>query len=142
MKYEFASREWCAVLHGLIAERAAWEVKSKPNLAMSICEVFTNAPAHMADADGKVAWSCVIEDGRVDFQIRERDDVKFKVVGEYAAILPLGQYDTHGDPARAAELGTMAAKALESGGMKTTGERIANPQAITSIHDAIARLTL
>ena len=142
MKYEFASREWCAALHGLIAERAAWEVKTKPNLAMSICEVFTDAPAHLADAGGKVAWSCVIEDGKVDFQTCERDDVKFKVFGDYTAILPLGQYDTRGDPERAAALGAMAAKVLESGGMRTTGERIANPQAITSIHDAIARLTL
>ena len=142
MKYVFACRDWCAALHGLIAERATWELKTKPNLAMSICEVFTNAPADIADVDGKVAWSCIIEDGKVDFQIRERDDVRFKVVGDYAAILPLGQFDTRGDPERAAELAALAAKVVESGGMKTTGERIANPQAMTSIHDAISRLTL
>ncbi len=142
MKYEFASPEWCAALHGLIAERAAWEVKSKPNLRMSICEVFTGAPARFADTDGNAAWSCVINDGRVDFQRRVRDDVRFKVVGDYAAILPLGRYDTRGDPARAAELAAMALKVRESGGMTVIGERLADPQAITSIHDAIARLTL
>ncbi len=142
MKYEFAGPEWCAALHGLIAERAAWEVKTKPNLTMSICEVFTNAPTHLADEGGKVAWSCVVDGDTIDFQRRERDDVRFKVVGDYAAILPLGQYSVRGDPSRAAELAAMAAKVRETGGMQTTGERAANPQAISSIHDAIAALTI
>jgi hypothetical protein len=145
MKYEFASPAWCAAMHGLIAERVATEVKTKPDLALSICEVFTNAPPHMADADGKVAWSCVVDGANIDFRPSERDDVRFKVVGDYAAILPLGQYETRGEPDRARELAAMAAKVRESGAMTTiTSGAPAKPDAqpLTSVHDAIARLTL
>jgi hypothetical protein len=106
--------------------------------------VFTGAPAHLADADGKLAWSCVVDGADVDFRTEARDDVRFKVIGDYAAILPLGRYDTRGDPARAAELAAMAAKVRESGGMRTIGARPAGPDAqpLSSVHDAIARLTL
>jgi hypothetical protein len=101
MKYEFASPAWCAAMHGLIAERVATEAKTRPDLVMSICEVFTDAPPHLADADGKVAWSCVVDGAEIDFRCSERDDVRVKVVGDYAAILPLGRYETRGDPDRA-----------------------------------------
>ena len=145
MRYEFASPAWCAALHGLIAERVATEVKTKPDLTMSICEVFTNAPPHLADGDGKVAWSCVVDGPNVDFRASERDDVRTKVVGDYAAILPLGRYETRGEPDRAKALAAMAAKVREAGAMRTiTDGAPARPgaQALTSMHDAIARLTL
>lgn len=142
MRYEFASPAWCAALHGLIAERVVWEVKEKPNLSMSICEVFTDAPAHLADANGRAAWSCIVTCHTIDFRRTERDDVRFKVIGDYATILPLGRYDTRGEPTREAELARMAIGAVESGRMKLIGELTSNDQAITSIHDAIARLTL
>lgn len=77
----------------------------------------------------------------MDFQMRERDDVCSKP-GDCAVILPLGRFDTRGEPERASKLAAMAAGVREVGAMTTFGERLADPQAITSIHDAIARLTL
>jgi hypothetical protein len=142
MKYVFGSPGWLAAIHGVIAERAAWELKAKPNLSMSICEVFLNAPRDLANAEGgKIAWSCVVDGPHIDFQLRERDDVRFKVIAEYEPLLPLGRYDTRAEPTRAAELARMAAELIASGKMRTVGERIADPAAMTSVHDAIARLT-
>jgi hypothetical protein len=141
MKYAFASPGWLAAIHGLIAERASWEIKTKPSLRMSVCEVFLNAPPALARADGVIVWSCVIDGADIDFQLRERNDVHFKVLAEYDPILPLGRFDTKGDPARAAELAGMAAALIQSGAMKTIGQRVGDPQAMTSVHDAIARLT-
>src|SRR5580692_2542006 len=98
MKYEFASPAWLAAIHGIISERAASLAKQTPDLRMSICEVFTGAPGHLADAAGKITWSCVIDAGVVDFRPTERDDVRFKVTVDYQAVLPLGRFDTRGDP--------------------------------------------
>lgn len=141
MKYEFASREWTAALHGIIAERAAVEIKTKPNLTMSICEVFTDAPAHLADKDGKLAWSAVINGDKIDVRPSERDDVKVKVTADYATTLPLGRFSTDGDPARAAQLQSMVAAAVAAGKLSFAGDRTPGPDQLTSIHDAIAKLT-
>jgi hypothetical protein len=104
---------------------------------MSICEVFADAPSHLAGADGRVVWSCV-----VDFRLLERDDVRFKVTVDYEAVLPLGQFDTAGDAERAATLARMSADLIERGVMRIEGRRDNDPGAMPSVHDAIARLTL
>jgi len=108
---------------------------------MSICEVFTNAPAHLADETGKITWSCVIDAGVVDFRPADRDDVRFKVTVDYPAVLPLGQFDTKGDPERQTELSRMSAELIERGLMKIVGTRDSDPRAMPSVHDAIAKLT-
>jgi hypothetical protein len=141
VRYEFASRQWLAALHGIITERAERERAAKPKLSMSICEVFTNAPAHLAGEGSRIVWSCVVEGNDIDFRITERDDVRVKVVVPYDKVLPLGRYDTRGDPARAAELASLVDALRANGDMQTIGEHRADPQAISSVHDAIARLT-
>ena len=142
MKYEFASPTWLAAIHGLIAERAATLSQTVPNLHMSICEVFTRAPAHLADSAGQIAWSCVVNGGEVDFRLSERDDVDFKVIVDYAAVLPLGRYDSQGEPARRENLSRMSAALIEQGVMRIIGQRGSDPNVMPSVHDAIAQLTL
>lgn len=141
MKYEFASPQWIAALHGIIVERVARESAHKPSLTMSICEVYTDVPTRLAQGQPRIAWSCVVEGTDVDFRLTERDDVRMKVVVQYGAVLPLGRYDTKDDPTRAAELATLAAALLTSGQMQMIGGPSTDPQAMSSVHDAIARLT-
>ena len=141
MRYEFASPQWLAALHGIIVERADREAEVKPQLSMSICEVFTDAPARLAGPERRIVWSCVVQGGEIDFRLAERDDVRMKVVVPYDKVLALGRYDTRGDPARAAELAAIAAALRASGDMQTIGPHHPEPQAISSVHDAIARLT-
>jgi hypothetical protein len=141
VKYEFASPLWMAALHGIIAERVARELPDKPDLAMSLCEVFEGAPAHFAGPSGVVAWSCVVCDGEIDFRQTARDDVALQVRADYAAVLPLGRYVVAGDPARQAELTALGAALADAGKLKRRGERPPAERALSSIHDAIARLT-
>lgn len=142
MRYEFGSTEWLAALHGIIAERTAALSPSNPRLWMSTCEVFTNAPAHLADENGNITWSCVIEDGKVDFQRTERD-LRYKVIADYDAVLPMGQYDTLDQPDRRAVLMDMIKELLDSGGMtRPFGTRSDDPDAFPKLHDAIAKLTI
>lgn len=143
MKYEFGSGEWLAALHGIIAERVATASAGKPLLAMSTCEVFYNAPPHLADADGKITWSCVVKGPEVDFQRREIDGIGYKVLCDYEAVLPMARYDTQGDPDRAAEMQAMIRELLASGKMsRPLGDRVKDDNSVAPLHDAIARLTL
>jgi hypothetical protein len=141
MRYEFASPGWLAAIHGIISERAGQLIKETAGLRMSICEVFTDAPSHLADDAGRIVWSCVIDDGVVDFRLAERDDTRFKVTVDYAAVLPLGRFDTKGDPERQTELSRMSAELIEKGVMKVMGTRDSDPRAMPSVHDSIAKLT-
>lgn len=142
MKYSFGSPEWLAALHGIIVERATTLGQQNPRLWMSTCEVFTNAPADIADATGKIAWSCVVEGTKVDFQRTERD-LRYKVVADYNAILPMARYAAHGDPERRAVLTDMIAKLLASGQMQRPfGNRADDPDAFPKLHDVIAGLTV
>lgn len=142
MRYEFGSTEWLAALHGIIAERTAALSLANPRLWMSTCEVFTNAPAHLADTDGNIVWSCVVEGGKVDFQRTERD-LGYKVIADYAAVLPMAQYDTLGEPERRTVLMDMIKDLLKSGNMKRPfGTRSDDPNAFPKLHDAIAKLTI
>ncbi|MBX3482011.1 hypothetical protein [Phenylobacterium sp.] len=143
MQYEFGSTEWLAALHGIIAERTAALSPGNPKLWMSTCEVFYNAPAHLAGPDGKISWSCVIADGKADFQRKERDDVRYKVLCDYNAVLPMAQYDTLDDADRQVVLQQMVKELLDSGNMsRPLGARSADPDHFPKLHDAIAKLTI
>ena len=141
MSYEFASPLWMAALHGIIVERVAQELPAKPDLVMSICEVFYGAPPHIAGPAGETAWSCLVRGGAVDFRMAARDDVAVKVRADYSATVPLGRYVVGGDPVRQAELAAMGAALTAAGKLERIGERPPPERALSSIHDAIARLT-
>lgn len=142
MRYEFGSTEWLAALHGIIAERTEALSPSNPRLWMSTCEVFTNAPGHLADDKGNIAWSCVVENGTVDFQRAERD-LRYKVIADYDAVLPMAQYDTLGKPERRSVLMAMIKELLDSGTMtRPFGTRSDDPDAFPKLHDTIAKLTI
>jgi hypothetical protein len=141
MKYEFGGPLWSAALHGMIAERVATLSKTNPNLTMSICEVFNDAPERLAGPSRKLAWSCVVEGDKVDFRPEERNDVRVKVTADWAATVPLGQFCTEGDPERAAKLQSMVAATVAAGKLSFVGDRTPNADSVPSIHDAIARLT-
>jgi hypothetical protein len=140
--YEFGSRLWLAALHGVMAQRAIVFSARDPAFQSSICEVFLDAPRHLADERGRVAWSCLSRDGQADFRPVERDDVQFKVLAQYQAVAPIARYDTGGDPERLKELTSIAMSAAAAGQMTPVkGERFEEPVGLGFAHDVIARLT-
>lgn len=140
MKYVFASPEWFACLHGIISERAASVAVTHPGQTYSICEVFTGVPSGLA-ADGgtQIAWHAVIRGVDVEFGTTEIEDAAFKAWADYAAILPLAQFDTRGEPARAAELNAMVEALVAQGKLRSSGSSPGST--LFAVHDAIARLT-
>lgn len=141
MKYAFASAGWMAFMHGLVTERVGRFRIEAPDIAWSICEVFTNPPPELSPDGSPLAWHCIVRDGEVTFGASERDDVDFKVIIDYAAVLPLGRYDTRGKPERAAELSQMSQALVREGLMRLIGDRSKRDPRIGDFHDVIARVT-
>lgn len=141
MRYAFASPGWMAFMHGLVIERVRRFQTEAPDIAWSICEVFTDPPAELSPDGAPLAWHCIVNNGEVTFGLTEVDDVEFKVVIDYDAVVPLGRYDTRGEPARQAELGAMAQVLRDSGKMRVIGDRSRRDPRVGDFHDLIARVT-
>jgi hypothetical protein len=142
MKYAFASHGWIAFMHGLVVERLERLRHEAPDVGWSICEVFTDPPPALSPAGAPLAWHCIVRGGELlSFGASVRDDVEFKVVADYDSIVPLGRYDTRGEPERAAELSRMSAALVAAGRMQVTGDRSGRDPRIGGFHDLIAQVT-
>jgi hypothetical protein len=142
MKYRFASLPWFAALHALICEKARMAAIDQPDFSYSICEVFTAVPAELAPApDGRIAWHSIVRGADVEFELSEIDKADMKAVADYASVLPLASYDTEGVPERAAELQAMSQALVASGHLHISGSLAASGTPLSSLHDAIAKLT-
>lgn len=141
MKYAFASPSWMAFMHGMMVDRAARLFAEAPDIAWSICEVFTDPPRELSPDGRPLAWHAIVEGGEVRFEATETDEAEVKVVIDYAAVVPLGRYDTRGDPARQAELAAMGQALRDKGLMTVIGDRSKRDPRIGNFHDAIARVT-
>jgi hypothetical protein len=141
MSYEFASPGWTAFMHGMITANVARLGAEADGLRWSICEVFTDPPAHLSPSGAPIAWFCRVVGDQVTFGDGEIDDAEMKVTVDYAAVLPLGRYDTAGDPDRAAELARMSAGLVANGQLTRVGDRAARDPRMPNLHDLIARVT-
>ncbi|MBI1198550.1 MAG: hypothetical protein GC203_11865 [Phenylobacterium sp.] len=141
VRYPFASPGWMAFMHGMIRERASRLFAEAPGVGWSICEVFTDPPPELSPTGRPIAWHVIVRDGEVSFGDTETDAAEIKIVADYAAVLPLGRFDTRGDPARAAELGAMSRDLIARGLMTVVGDRSRRDPRIGDFHDAIARVT-
>lgn len=141
MRYEFAGPGWMAFMHGMMVERAARLATEPPEVAWSICEVFTDPPRDLSRNGRPLAWYAEVRGGQVEFGGTERDDVDVKIVADYNAVLPLARYDTRGDPARAAELAAAGQALRDQGLMTIVGDRAGRDPRVGNFHDAIARVT-
>jgi hypothetical protein len=130
-----------AFLHGLQVSRAAALREIAPGIKWSICEVFTAPPRDLSPNGQPLAWYSFIDDGAVRFGNANRTDVDYHVVVAYDDVLPIGRYDTKGDPKRREELVRMSGTLIESGRMTVTGDRSTRDPRIGDFHDALARVT-
>jgi hypothetical protein len=137
MKYEFASAEWFAALHGVLGSLAATQAARSPDFRISLCEVFLNAPPGRASQGGTLAWSCVSTGADLDFHLRERDDVEFKMRLDYALAAELARADAD-EPAKLAALVGRLAEARRAGALEQRGGEWRYG---FDIHNVMVRLT-
>lgn len=141
MKYEFASPGWFAFVHGRLSERFEALGSARFEVDWSICEIFSGPPVHLSPSGASLAWHCVIRDGVFRFAASEAGDVQLLVRADYASVLPIGRYETRGEPRRVAELRAMMAEASERGLLRIEGEMRGRDRRFADVHDILARAT-
>lgn len=142
MKYEFGSPGWVAFLHGRISERFEAMGPDRETVDWSICEIFSDPPAHLSPDGAPLAWHCAMQHGTLQFGTGTNADVAVTVRADYDALVPVGRYDTRGEEARAAELRAMVADLMDRGAMSVEGSLADRDPRFADIHDVIARVTV
>lgn len=139
MKYDFASKEWLAAIHGFVHERARAAALTDPEVSMSFCQVIQNVPAHIAPS-GEVAFHFFVKKGVVSFAHSASDQCDMKITGDWAALREATKIEIHGDKAQMDKLMALSAEATKKGLIKMEGtpER---PASMGFLHDVMAQLT-
>jgi hypothetical protein len=137
-KVEFASPAWMERFGDLLVSYMA--TTPDPPGDFSLCEIFTDAPAHLgADASGRVAWHCHIRGRTVTFGLGELPDADLTICGEYDFIVKLARWIHRPETAEAYERLRQAGAA--EGRVSTTGDR-SRVLFMRDLHNQIAELTL
>jgi len=141
-QYEFASPQWLAALHGIMAARASIYREELADCSFAACEVFTGVPPAVNDAsDGRVAFHWRVRAGDFSWLLHEADDVDHKAVADWSSILPLARTVFAGDTAAAETAGRLHADVLAAGKLRVSGSLAGAPRVFAGVHDDIARLT-
>lgn len=136
-KVEFASPEWFAATRAMFEAYAAVAPK---DFEFSVCEVFTNVPAHLdRDGTGVIAWNFRIADNRFHFAYGEADDVDMKTVSDYDFILWFAR--TKIAPDTAAEYQSRMQAGVETGKVRRMGDGSKAPPELYAIHNDLADIT-
>jgi len=88
--FEFASPEWLQKLLELRRELA----REDPQLMRTTCEIYRNAPPHLANAPGgRIVWTMRVHDGDATLTAEEcaDEDADVKMEGDYDAVLVLAK---------------------------------------------------
>jgi hypothetical protein len=136
-KVEFASPEWHAKLRELLDRYAA---AADPALELTLCEVFTDVPAHL-DRDGsrRIAWHCRISARKVDFHEGEVVEADIKTVADYDFVLQLARMKM--EEATLAEYRALQAEGAAAGKLNTTGDHSKVPPSFHGMHNEMAEVT-
>lgn len=136
-KIELASPEWLAALKGLI-ER--YMKLAGPDLTLSICEVFTGVPKHLdKHGDGRLAWHCKIEGGRLHFAEGEVVHADLKTIADYDFILPFARLKL--DPGNMADYQKAQEAGVAAGKLQRSGDISKVPPAFYGMHNELAEIT-
>lgn len=140
-RHEFGSTGWFDALHQAIERLATAAGPEMSAVTWSVCEVFTDVPAHLAQArDGKAAWHCRIRGREIAFGLGEIDDADLKIIADYATALPLSR-TLLADPEAQASVNEALGQAMMSGKMQIHGSLDARPAVFASLHDEMVEVT-
>jgi ectoine hydroxylase-related dioxygenase (phytanoyl-CoA dioxygenase family) len=141
-RVEFGSSAWFATARDVLSALTA-EVGVPAGNRVSVCEMYTGAPAHLGCLDNVVAWHARFADGGVTLQLGEVDDVDRKTIGDYHAVLPL-KMAVFTDPDSERRIRRENEHRVGRDAIVSKGE-IADPavnEVLHRFHNKMARLTL
>jgi hypothetical protein len=140
---EFGSDAWIdsarKVIERIVAEAPDDQVTG---VRFAICEVYTDVPEHIEpDADGRRAWHLRIRGREAELRPGEIEDADLKIVGEYAAILPISRLHYRNDPGALKKSAELGAQAVREGRLSVSGDQRRAPGFLAGFHDALAEIT-
>ena len=134
---EFASDAWLEKLRGLLGKYTAM---ADPDLELSICEVFTNVPAHLdKNGDGVIAWHCQISGGKAKFFDGAMDGADLSTVADYDFVLQLARMTIDETTQEAYQ--ELQQRGAESGKLNSSGDKSKVPPAFYGMHNELAAIT-
>ena len=125
-KLSFASSEWVVAARAVLEELV--EKHGEDGTTFSVCEIFTNAPAEIADGQGRVVWHFVIDGTKVTVGEGKIKGADHHVKADYQQALPI---------ARLVYTDEMIAKARKR--EAAAGQQI--PPYLVELHNRMAELT-
>lgn len=143
-RVELGSPEWIALAGQYLTERVG-TLPEDPDVTFSLCEVFTDPPAHLDDGGGEVAWWLSISGRTASFGTGRRDDVDHVAEVDYQTCLPYARlvYDLE-DPEIASML-QQRAEAREAAAAEDGRQLVVVPPELTDLlrglHNALAPRT-
>jgi hypothetical protein len=136
-KHEFMSPGWIAMARAQITRALA--AADLRGLDFTLCEEFTDPPAHLRPEGAATIGFCVrIAGGAVEVGDRPRDDVDLRLVSDYAEARAIAR--TTG--ARAADPAVVQQR-ISAGKLRVIGDPAAAPPALAAVdlHELLAPRT-
>ena len=89
-KLEFMSPAWIEMASGEIT--SAFQGKDLSGASFTLCEEFTNPPAHLRRGDAETIGFCIsLHDGQIEVGDHPREDADCTIVSEYAEALAVAR---------------------------------------------------
>ena len=139
MKYEFATKEWLAAIHGFVHERARAAALTDPGVTMSFCQVIQNVPKHISPS-GEVAFHFFVKKGVVTFAHTASDQCDMKITGDWASLRDATKIEINGDQKQMDKLMALSKVMAEKNLSKVEGTH-ERPASMGFPHDVMAQLT-
>lgn len=136
-RYEFMSPRWIRMARERITE--ALSGRDLGRGAFTLCEEFTDPPAHLRPEGAETIGFCVrIDDGRVEVLDRPRRDADCRIVSDYGDALAIAR-----DPDAGAADPAEAERRMRAGRLTVEGDPSAMPPALAGadIHRILAAHT-
>jgi len=139
-KVEFGSKEYLDLAERFLKELTQEAGEQANDADYSMCEVYYNAPPHLALEGDRIAWHFRIKNNKINFGIGEVDDVDIKVMGDYQTLCHISKLEY--DPNDLQKIFEIFSEPMQSGKYTFQGDLSKIPKFLNPIHNLLAKRLL
>lgn len=139
-KVEFGSKEWLDLAERFLKELTQEAGEQAKGADYSMCEVYFNAPPHLAIEGDRIAWYFRIKNSKIEFGIEEVDNVDMKVMGDYKTLYQISKLEY--DPNDMQKISEILSEPMRSRKFKFQGDISKAPKFLNPLHNLLAKRLL